>query len=151
MHRGEARGESGSGDISKSSRCSQPLNTWDAASCRAMPWHSVGARDPPQPLTHGTGLVLPSSTGEPRDGHLYLTNAKTFGVFSSFLPWPRAFAKFSLRHFTVLLLPSATGGIMGQAMGRTRSCLASLTGCFQQHTSALGLVYCHLFHRCTSI
>lgn len=119
MRRGEARRESGSGDVSDSSRCLQPLNIWDAAPCRAVPRH--GVRDPQQPLPHGTGLVPPSSMGEPRDGHLYFTNAKAFGILDHFCLGRKLFAKFSLSHFAVLLLSSATGGITGQVMGRTHT------------------------------
>lgn len=57
--------------------------------------------------------------------------------FSSTPSWPKLFAKFSLKHFAALVLPSE---IIDQVLGEKKhSCLASVTGCFQQCTLSLGL------------
>lgn len=57
--------------------------------------------------------------------------------FSSTPSWPKLFAKFSLKHFAALVLPSE---IIDQVLGeKNHSCLASVTGCFQQCTLSLGL------------
>lgn len=85
---------------------------------------------------------------------LEILNCLAFFInFSSTPSWPKLFAKFSLRHLAALVLPSE---ITDQVLGEKKhSCLALVTGCFQQCTLSLWLVSHNSFqvklHRCISI